>query len=286
MSEIAGVEREIRLTENYTQVPHGLWTLDVSYGARTLLGWLHSHKPSYLDKLSIRRIRSEFGGGGQVQEWLGELKVAGFVVLTKQGQAHRVILKAKPWDDLIHAERGPRKPTGRKPTTNRTGSTGRKPTANRAGYRPVTAPETDPIEEQVEDQEKSSSEDGVSLTVTQRRQAVAKDVVNAYWEAVEAETGKKPVVEYMGLVKIVEAALRAGWVPADISAAIGELRTQARPVTKTTIESALDGRAKTVGLPACKPTFTKMARNIEERKQTIQTTAVETLIASQKEITT
>lgn len=39
-------------------------------------------------------------------------------------------------------------------------------------------------------------------------------------------------------------------------------------------------------LPACKPTFTKMARNIEERKQTIQTTAVETLIASQKEITT
>lgn len=266
MSEIAGVEREIRLTENYTQVPHGLWTLDVSYGARTLLGWLHSHKPEYLDTLSIRRIRSEFGGGGQVQEWLGELKVAGFVVLTKQGQAHRVILKAKPWDELRNCKRGARKPTGRKPTTNR------------AGNRPVTAPETDHIEEQVEDQEKSSSEDGVSLTVTQRRQAVAKDVVNAYWEAVEAETGKKPVVEYMGLVKIVEAALRAGWVSADISAAIGELRTQARPVTKTTIESALDGRAKTVGR-ADRRTATQVGNDMangivkEETLQFIETLA-------------
>jgi hypothetical protein len=166
--EITGVELEPRLSDNYSQVPNGLWTAPgLSYGSRCLLGWLHSHQATYLARLTIRRIRDEFGGGGQVNEWLSELKHAGFLTLAADGQAHRVRLLAAPWDALCG-----RNPTGRKPTT-----TGRKPTGNRAGNRPVTAPETDHIEEQVEDQ----VEDQDPPTPRKRGLADADETFEAWW---------------------------------------------------------------------------------------------------------
>jgi hypothetical protein len=97
-------EREVRLQDNFTQVPHGLWTAPVSYGAKVLLGWLHSHNPSYLARLSNNRIRAELGCSGQVGQWIDELVDAGFLRVEKAGQANRFILLARPWEDLARRE--------------------------------------------------------------------------------------------------------------------------------------------------------------------------------------
>ena len=73
------------LDTGYTQVPHGLWTLDIDHGAARLLGWLHSHTPQYLSKLSVNRCEQEFGGGGSVRRWLAALEQAGFLTKAKRG---------------------------------------------------------------------------------------------------------------------------------------------------------------------------------------------------------
>jgi hypothetical protein len=84
----------------YTQVPHGLWTLDMDYGAKCLLGWLHSHTPAYLAKLSVNRCETEFGGGGSVRRWLAELAEHGFLTKSKQGNRWMITLLAEPWVTL------------------------------------------------------------------------------------------------------------------------------------------------------------------------------------------
>lgn len=189
--------REDRLQDNYGQVPNGLWTADLSYGAKCLLGWLHSHKPEYLARLSVNRIRDEFGGGGQVQEWLAELREAGYLDKKAVGQRHVVTLFAKPWDALCNPDlRG----SGRKPT-------GRKPVQQPVGYRPVTAPETDPIEEQIEDQvEKTSSSSAPSVA------CLHPDQFDRFWKTYGnlAGTGKKKARECWN------TAMKRGDPPADI----------------------------------------------------------------------
>lgn len=95
-------EREARLSDNYTNIPHAMWTLGVSPGARCLLGWLHSHEKSFLPKLSFNHIRSAFGGSGQVAVWIDELVEAGFVVVLKDKNRHRYRLLAKPWNALAY----------------------------------------------------------------------------------------------------------------------------------------------------------------------------------------
>lgn len=122
-------QRQPRLVDNYSQVPHGLWTAPVSPGARCLLGWLHSHQPQYLAKLSFNRIRSEFGGSGQVAVWIKELVDAGCIRQVKSGQSYRYVLLAAKWEELACRNRpdsgqedelsGNRTPTVRIPDSNR-----------------------------------------------------------------------------------------------------------------------------------------------------------------------
>lgn len=98
-------ERESRLTDNYSKVPHGLWTADLTYGAKCLLGWLHSHTSSYLATLTARRIRDEFGCSAVVAKWIDELATAGFVEVIPEKNRQRFRLKAAPWDALAARQR-------------------------------------------------------------------------------------------------------------------------------------------------------------------------------------
>lgn len=93
-------ERETRLVDNFSKVPHGLWTCSLSSGAKLLIGWLHSHSSSYLTGLTIGRIRREFGSGGSVNRWLVELEEAGFILHVVDGNRHRYRLLAAGWDRL------------------------------------------------------------------------------------------------------------------------------------------------------------------------------------------
>jgi hypothetical protein len=151
-------EREPRLQDNYTQVPHGLWTAPVSYGAKILLGWLHSHSPSYLARLSNNRIRAELGCSGQVTQWIDELVQAGFIRVEKAGQANRFILLARSWEALAHREcnrpeNGHHEELDREPDEYRS-VTDRIPAGNQ--------PENGHIEEQVVDQGGNHSSVGSS----------------------------------------------------------------------------------------------------------------------------
>ena len=128
-------KRQVRITDNFTQVPHGLWTADISWGAKCLLGWLHSHDRQYLASLSNQRIRRELGCSGIVSKWFDELVEAGFITVQKMGQRQQVTILASPWEALAgrkchRSENGQddgepiqpvkkRSVTGQKMTTNR-----------------------------------------------------------------------------------------------------------------------------------------------------------------------
>jgi hypothetical protein len=93
-------QRQARITDNFSQVPHGLWTADLTWGAKCLLGWLHSHEERYLSSLSNNRIRQELGASGSVAGWVTELVEAGFITVEKSGQRNKFTLMAAPWESL------------------------------------------------------------------------------------------------------------------------------------------------------------------------------------------
>lgn len=82
---------------------------------------------------------------------------------------------------------------------------------------------------------------------------IAKELMRRYWEFVEKETGKKPVIDFMGAAKVVESAIKAGWSVEEVGRAVGVLRQMSRPITKPTLEAALDGRIVKPVVPS-KPT--------------------------------
>ena len=95
--------RDRPLNVPYTQVPHGLWTLNLTPKAILLLGWLHSHADDYLSRLSVSRIGREFGGGRKsVSRLLGVLSDAGYVKIPpgRLGTATTVMLLSGPSEDL------------------------------------------------------------------------------------------------------------------------------------------------------------------------------------------
>jgi hypothetical protein len=92
--------RQPRFTDNFSQIPHGLWTAELTWGAKCLLGWLHSHDEKYLSSLSNNRIRNELGASGSVSGWISELVEAGFIRVEKHGQRNKFILLARPWERL------------------------------------------------------------------------------------------------------------------------------------------------------------------------------------------
>ncbi|MCJ7725651.1 MAG: hypothetical protein MUP76_04600 [Acidimicrobiia bacterium] len=96
--------RDRPLAIPYLQVPHGLWTLDVTPKAALLLGWLHSHGDNYRDRLTLNRIGKEFGGGRKsVTRLCDQLAEAGFISMEIGGEGHpaHVILLSDPWEALV-----------------------------------------------------------------------------------------------------------------------------------------------------------------------------------------
>jgi len=84
----------------YTQVPHGLWNAPgLTYGTRCLLGWLHSHSPQYLAKLSVAKCLEQFGvSDSEGRKMLNQLVAAGYVTTVKQARGRlEVRLIAEPW---------------------------------------------------------------------------------------------------------------------------------------------------------------------------------------------
>jgi len=150
-------KRQPRLTDNFSQVPHGLWTAPLSWGAKAMLGWLHSHDERYLSSLSNNRIRNELGASGQVSGWIKELTEAGFIAVERKGQRNRFILLSAPWEALaVRRSKDDDIEGETEPTDNRLVD---ESTAEPTDYRPVTdrlpagnQPKNGHIEYQVEDQ--------------------------------------------------------------------------------------------------------------------------------------
>jgi len=185
-------QRQPRLVDNYSQVPHGLWTAPVSPGARCLLGWLHSHTPQYLAKLSFNRIRSEFSGSGQVAVWIKELIDEGLVQQVKVGQSYRYVLLAAKWEQLARRDR-PDSGQEDQPSGDRT-LTVRIPDSNR--------PEIGHIEDHVVDQE----EDHLMPTLLVGEKTVSADF-DLFWESYPRKVGKtKAQRVWVRLSKVDRAA--------------------------------------------------------------------------------
>jgi DNA-binding Lrp family transcriptional regulator len=92
-----------------------------------------------------------------------------------------------------------------------------------------------------------------------RLNVAAKAVVNVYWDAVKAETGKPPVgVNHPALVKMVEAFL-PHYDGAAITAALTTMRQRCRAMTRQVLEEHLDGRADAKG-SVIRPDWKERAR--------------------------
>lgn len=121
----------------FSQTPHGLWNLEVSTGARCILGWLHSHTDQFLASVTVNMMRRVFNTS-TIAKWLCELSEAGFITITKgvNGTADHFRLETDPWIAL-HQRRRHRAETGApKPDRSETGS------VDRAETGPVTEPES------------------------------------------------------------------------------------------------------------------------------------------------
>ena len=91
-----------QIVDGYDKVPNGLWTLEVSAGARIVLGWLHSHTDGFLATLTLNRCRRMLGTS-KVSKYLDELETLGFVTIDRTGgRGHPVTfhLHGQPWLDL------------------------------------------------------------------------------------------------------------------------------------------------------------------------------------------
>lgn len=152
-------ERESRLADNFSKVPHGLWTCDLSHGAKNLLGWLHSHTSSYLATLTLSRIRREFGSGGSIGRWLIELEEAGFLAVVIEKNRHRYRLRAAPWDALATRAMVLTETSQNGTTQNRTTQNGMKTVPKWDENRPEMGPIEDHVEDHLEDQSHASVSD-------------------------------------------------------------------------------------------------------------------------------
>jgi hypothetical protein len=133
----------------YTQIPHGLWTADLTPKAALLLGWLHSHADNYLERLSLTRIGKEFGGGRKSATRLTEqLDDAGYLKLNRDvpGISAHVVLLSGPWEALTRVSGGLTPP-----------SQDDAPTCVTVTHPPASGGRT--IEEQLEAQPKTQSEE-------------------------------------------------------------------------------------------------------------------------------
>jgi hypothetical protein len=174
------------LDTGYTQVPHGLWTLDMSGNAKCLLGWLHSHTPAYLAKLSVNRCETEFGGGGSIRVWLRELTDAGFLSMAKDGNRWVITLLAEPWVTLHRKSRRPADPAPADPAPENP--------PIRRGEPADPAPVVDHREDQCEKRPTDAAErrPEAGPPVADEREIIAQSLCAEMANAVGDFTGKRP----------------------------------------------------------------------------------------------
>lgn len=216
-----------RIDTGYSQAPHGLWTLDVSVGARVLLGWLHSHSDEYLAGLTINRCRRALNTSS-IAAWLDELERAGFVRVDRHGEGRPAsfVLLARPWLalDRKRAETGAPKSA-----------------RNQAETGSVTRPKSARVEDQGEEQlEDHSVANATGEVVTEAQ--IARAVVSRWWDHVKAETGHAPEVNFIGLQRIIERLIKNGYELPAIKHAIVDAWTASAPMTAQVLQAYLDGR--------------------------------------------
>lgn len=174
--------RQPRITDNFSIVPHGLWTAPISTNAKLLLGWLHSHDPQYLQHLTLNRIRRELGVSGHIQDWLDELAQHGYVTITKTGYRYRYTLNAAPWEHLAN-----RPPTGHHPTTTVPSGDESVPLGDE------TVPSGDenrPLRGHIEYQVEEQREDQLEHQPSKRKKADADPDFDRFWAIYPRRIGK------------------------------------------------------------------------------------------------
>jgi len=96
-----GRDRPVR--KNWLQVPNQFWTVDLRDSDLRVIGWLHSHEPGYLARLSVRRAAEELGKDRRnFMACLERLAEAGAVRIVKDdpGFKTKVIILADWWESL------------------------------------------------------------------------------------------------------------------------------------------------------------------------------------------
>lgn len=167
----------------FSQVPHGFWTIDVTPGARCLLGWLHSHTDQFLPYVTVNMIRREFRTSSAAK-WLNELSRSGFVAIAKggPGKTDSYELMTEPWIAL-HQRRRHRAELGSVAPASEP-----KPAHHRAETGSVTEPKLAHIEDQVEDHvedQSSSSPPGLELVlveIDEHTKAMANTAFEKFWK--------------------------------------------------------------------------------------------------------
>jgi len=180
-------EREPRLVDNFSKVPHGLWTADLTYGAKCLLGWLHSHSSAYLAQLTSRRIRAEFGCSTVIANWIEELSAAGFIEVIQDGNRQRFKLKAARWDALATRTGEPkRSKNDHLETVENRPLNGRKTSDKRS--------KNDHIEEQGEEQGEDQKKHSLAQSSNSPTNTVATvsetETFDAFWSRYPRKVGK------------------------------------------------------------------------------------------------
>jgi len=209
-------EREPRLVDNFSKVPHGLWTADLTYGAKCLLGWLHSHSSAYLAQLTSRRIRAEFGCSTVIANWIEELSAAGFIEVIQDGNRQRFKLKAARWDALATRTGEPkRSKNDHHETVENRPLNGRKTSDKRSKNDHIE----EQGEEQLEEQKKHSrAQSSNSPTNTVARVSVQEpDDFDAWWSQYPRKTAKAGAERAWGKLR-----------PADRTAALNALPEHVR----------------------------------------------------------
>lgn len=189
--------------DGWSRVPHGLWTLDVPAGAKVLLGWLHSHTPTFLARLSMNSCRKAMRSSSIVA-WFDTLESAGFCAVERSdnGKPAHITLRMQPWRDLI---------------------------GDRAEIGAPTSPKSARIEEQGEDQPSSlRSEDA-------RAVQVARD----YWDWYANEhDGAKPTIEFNPLRAVAKRLIKSGYADDEI---VDAMKT-AKAWTAKALAAEIDGK--------------------------------------------
>lgn len=196
----------------FTVVPHGFWTLDIPHGARTLLGWLHSHSDAFLATLTVNKCRRCLGMSSAITGWLEALEAAGFISVARSenGRGSAITLEMEPWRLL-----------GAGPHQNWRGD------LTRSGE--VTSPDLARIEEHVEDQKENTLGQQAKLTTSPRSVADSDDGFDAFWSTYPLKVAKKNARKAWSRMSKVDRAAAMRAVPRHIAALWGTKSTQFVP---------------------------------------------------------